>query len=338
MRKQHPDENSPRENGIGEPSAAAPTDSELSTHLRTSLERLVKTLQEDGSRGILSTGLGLLDGLTNGIEKGNLYVIGAGDSLARTSFLLRVVAEVCLAQRIPTLLFSGDLSGSQVTDRLIYGRNHLPSPSNLNAPSYRKKGSLMRIQKHTQEISESGLVIHDSRDLTIEAIEARAHEESAKSGIGFIVIDHVHLIRSESTPPGTSRKREMSGVIRRIKNLARELELPILVGAHLKRQARRRVPRSGDIRESADIEYEADFIGLLHRQEQFPYVDFYDLLVAKNNSGMLGSIRLYLFRECDWFEQDPPVSDEGEDMTPDDYWGLHDTSRCSSPGRDSSLS
>jgi replicative DNA helicase len=110
-------------------------------------------------------------------------------------------------------------------------------------------------------------------------------------------------------------------VIRALRNLARELGLPILVSAHLKRRADGRVPRSGDIRESGAIEHEADFIGLIHRDGPILHDNCFHLLIAKNNNGPLGTVGLLFVEEIQHFEEGyvlsniPGVSDEEQEMT-----------------------
>jgi replicative DNA helicase len=256
-----------------------------------------------------------LDQMSNGLEPGRVYVIAARPSMGKTSLLLKILAEVCLNQHTPSLLFTGDLTIHQVIDWLIFNRAHTPKCC-LYDPQYTvRKGDVQRIQQRAKELATSGLVLDDRRDMTIEAITAKAREEHVKTGIGLIVIDHLHLIRSESTQPGTSRKREMAGVIRALRNLARELGLPILVSAHLKRRADGRVPRSGDIRESGAIEHEADFIGLIHRDGPILHENCFHLLIAKNNNGPLGTVGLLFIEEIQHFEEGPIVPNEEQEMT-----------------------
>ena len=281
--------------------------------VENALERCRGILFKDLPRRGLSTGFKELDDLSNGLEPGRVYVIAARPSMGKTSMLLQILGEVCLNQHIPSLLFTGDLAIPQVIDRLIFKRA-LISQWHFYDPEYAPcKGDLQRLQKSAQELAVSGLVLEEGRDLTIEAIAARAREERAKTGIGLIVIDHLHCIRSESTQPGTSRKHEMTGVIRSLRNLARELELPVLVSAQLKRRAEGRLPRIGDIRESGAIEHEADFIGLLHKERQIECG--FDLLISKNNNGPLGSIGYLFVGDIQRFEEGlmipglPDVSD-----------------------------
>ena len=286
--------------------------------VKNALERCRGILSRDLPRCGLSTGFKELDEMSNGLEPGRVYVIAARPSMGKTSLLLQILGEVCLDQQIPSLLFTGDLAIPQVIDRLIFNRALSPQCC-LYDPQYTpSKGDLERIQKHAKKLADSGLVLDDRRDMTIEAIAARAREERAKTGIGLIVIDHLHCIRSESTQPGTSRKHEMAGVIRSLSNLARELELPVLVSAQLKRRADGRLPRIGDIRESGAIEHEADFIGLLHRERQIQCV--FDLLICKNNNGPLGTIGFLFVEEIQRFEEGlivpdvPNMSDEEQQI------------------------
>ena len=275
------------------------------------------------SRGIFSTGISYLDDMTQGLEPGRVYVIAARPSMGKTSLLLQILTEVCVKQQVPSLFFSGDLTIPHVIDRLIFNRALVPLSKLHDPASSVTKGDLQRIQKSALELVASGLILNDSRDLTIEEVAAISREERAKAGIGFVVIDHLHLIRSESTRPGTSRKHEMARVIRAIRNLARELELPILVSAHLKRRADGRLPTSGDIRESRAIEYEADFIGLLHREGQMPNEDCVELRIDKNHNGPTGAVTLILIPEIQRFDEFPTVASEESEVIQawqDDQW------------------
>ncbi|QTN34164.1 DnaB-like helicase C-terminal domain-containing protein [Akkermansiaceae bacterium] len=292
----------------------APEATDVKSLVQNALERCQGLLFCDvASRG-LSTGLSLLDEMSNGLEPGRVYLIAARPSMGKTSLLLQILAEVCLKQQIPSLFFTGDLSVPEVIDRLVFNRAMAPLHA-LTDPAYTpNKGDLMRIQKSAHELAGSGLILDGIRDLTIEAIAAKARDARAEAGLGFIVIDHLHLIRSESTPSETSRKRETVRVIHEIRNLALELGLPILVSAHLKRRAEGRLPRIGDIREAGAIEHEADFIGLLHREPPITDEECVELLVAKNNNGPPGAIRLFLTKEIQRFEEGPVVPNEEQEM------------------------
>jgi replicative DNA helicase len=293
----------------GNTNADLPRNTGVKTLVANAIERCRGILLRDLPRRGLSTGLSELDDMSNGLEPGRVYVIAARPSMGKTSLLLKILGEVCLKQQIPSLLFTGDLTIPQMIDRLIFNRAYMAQCSLHNPQYVVSKGDLQRIMKSAQELASSGLVLDDSRNMTIEAIAAKAREEHDKRSIGLIVIDHLHSIRSESTPPGTSRKAEMTAVICSIRDLARELEVPILMSAHLKRRADGRLPRSGDIRESGAIEHEADFIGLLHREGPIPYEDCFDLLIAKNNNGPLGTIGLLFTEEIQRFEKGPIFPD-----------------------------
>lgn len=306
----------PGSNPERESAADTPGCGRLDDHVKDAIDRFLKILErmpsKPPSKG-LSTGLSHLDEICHGLEPGRIYLIASRPSLGKTALLMSIIAEVCLNQKTPALFFSGDLAIPQIVESLIFNRASAPL-SAFDSGNLPNKSGLLRIQKCARELAESGLVLDDGRDMTIEAISARAREERTKAGIGLIAIDHLHLIRSESTHPGTSRKREMNAVVRELRNLARELALPILVSAHLKRRAEGRLPRCSDIRESGAIEYEADFIGLLHREGMSAEGCFFELLVAKNNNGPLGHVRLCLIRDLQRFEE----FSEGEEIPEDE--------------------
>jgi replicative DNA helicase len=287
----------------------------LLSYVNNAVERYQKLLEFGLPKGPpkgLSTGFSLLDGMCHGLEPGRVYVIASRPSLGKSTLLLNIIAAVCLNQKTPSLFFSGDLTIPQIVDRLIFNQASAPLSALFDPEYVPTKGDLQRIQKCALELVDSGLVLDDRRDMMIEAIAAKAREERAKNGIGLIAIDHLHLIRSEATRPDTSRKREMAAVIGEIKSLAKELELPVLVSAQLKRRADWHLPRIGDIRQATAIEHEADFVGLLHKEVSDE--DCVKLLIAKNNNGPLGTVRLFLSAELQRFEQGPVVYHEENEM------------------------
>ena len=114
--------------------------------------------------------------------------------------------------------------------------------------------------------------------------------------------------------PGTARKCEMARVMRELKCLAQELQVPVLVSAQLKRRADGRVPRIGDIRGAGAIGREADFVGLLHREGSISAENCFELRIAKNHHGPSYAVSFFLDRRLQWFEQGPPVLNEDEEL------------------------
>jgi replicative DNA helicase len=293
----------------GDTSADLPGHTNVKTLVVNALERFQGILFQNLPRRGLSTGLSELDEMSNGLEPRRVYVIAARPSMGKTSLLLQILGEVCLKQKIPSLLYTSDLTIPQVIDRLIFNRAMVPQCFFYDPEYHPCKGDLQRIQKNAQELGCSGLVLEDGRNITVEVIAAKAREERDMRSTGLIVIDHLHSIRSESMQPETSRKREMGKVIHELKYLARELGLPILVSAHLKRRTEGRLPRSGDIRESGTIKHEADFIGLVHREGPITYEDCYEMLIAKNNNGPLSTVGRLFIEEIQRFEKGPIFPD-----------------------------
>lgn len=297
--------------------ADTPNCGRLVNHVRDAKDRFQQILErmpaKPPSKG-LSTGFSQLDEICHGLEPGRIYLIASRPSLGKTTLLMNIIAAVCLNQKTPALFFSGDLTIPQIVERLIFNRASAPL-SAFNDPQYCPgKSDLLRIQKCAREVADSGLVLDDGRDMKIEAISAKAREEHTMTGIGLIVIDHLHLIRSEAIRPDASRKREMAHVMREIRSLARELQLPVLVSAQLKRRADQRVPRIGDIRQAAAIEDHADFVGLLHRECPSADEDRVKLLIAKNNNGPCGSVRLFFSAKLLRFDQESFVGNEENEI------------------------
>lgn len=277
-------------------------------------------------RGI-PTGFANLDEMTGGLRPGNVFVIASRPSMGKTSLMLNILEHVCVGQKIPSLVFSGDLTASEITQRLIFNRACSPLRYDTDHDYMPfTKGELQRIEKAALEVARANLFVDEARGLAIEDLREKARQSMSTDMIRFIAIDDLHLLRSICPQAKPSRKREVTEVFSAIKGLARELDIPILVLAQLKRRAETRVPRITDIRESGVIEHEADLIGLLHRRDQVSesdkagqtYDSRFELLLAKNRHGTTGALDLAFWSDIQFFW---PIPSEDEQIR--EAWDDH---------------
>ncbi|MEI6818278.1 MAG: DnaB-like helicase C-terminal domain-containing protein [Verrucomicrobiota bacterium] len=277
----------------------------------------------------LDTGFPELDRIIGGLAPGKLVVIASRPGMGKTTLMLNIVEHLCFEKKISGYVLTGDLSATDLVERLILGGARVSHEQISSQPTELTKGDLLRIQRAAVTIAGSANIVDDTRGISIESLRSKVLLAKESNEIAFVAIDHLHLLSSDAQKPWPSRKQEMDEVVRQLKSLARELDLPVLVLAQLKRRADSRpFPTLSDLRESAALEYEADVIGLLHRRqggeingEHVPEdQSWIELKIAKNRQGQTGSAGFIYFDVIQSFF--PVLTEEGEmRMAWDDHRG-----------------
>lgn len=220
------------------------------------LDRISDSI-ENPNPGI-KTGWTDIDNLLGGIRGGNLTIIAARPSMGKTSAALNISDH----QQKPVLIFSLEMSESEVIDRLISGRGvdhgRLRNPSSLTESDWPK------ITAATQELAKKKILINDTGGISMSAIEALSRKAHGTYNLALIVIDYLQLV----TVKAESRLQEVSEVSRRLKALAKNLNVPVLALSQLNRAAEHKsAPTLSDLRESGQIEQDADQVVFIQREE-----------------------------------------------------------------------
>lgn len=269
-----------------------------------SLERIMKD-GETGPQG-LSTGFEKLDKMSNGLKPGDLFVVAARPSMGKTSFLMNIVEHVILDEKKPALVFSCEMPSAQLVERLLLARAGV-SKQHILAVRKPKKEVLKKITESIRMMKESRLIIDDTAGISISELRAKARRVVRDHpDLACIGVDYLQLMRSHTKQAQNSREREIAEISGGLKNLAKELQVPIVVLAQLNRGPENRpgrtkgIPMMSDLRESGAIEQDADMIGLLYRnayyatndEEREQEGDNANLLLAKNRNGPTGDVPL----------------------------------------------
>ena len=257
-----------------------------------------------------------LDKTLNGFSPSNLYILASRPAMGKTALALNVAEQICFRNRIPVGIFSLEMSASQLLHRLICSQSEVESEKiqtgSLNGSEYQRiVSSINEMQKHT-------MVIDDQPGLKITDLRARARRMKETHNIGFLAIDYLQLIYGSGTMRSQeNRQIEISEISRMLKNLARELNIPVLCCAQLSRRVEERQghrPMMSDLRESGSIEQDSDVVMFLLRRE---YYDPYDkpgmaeIIVAKNRHGPVGSVHLTYRKELAQFANYIPMGQPG---------------------------
>ncbi len=223
-----------------------------------------------------------------------------------TAFAVNIAENLCFKSGIPVGIFSLEMTAEQLLHRLICSQAEIESEKlrtgNLNGADFQRiVGAVNSMQKAT-------MVIDDQPGLKITDLRARARRMKETHGIQFLVIDYLQLISgSGNSKSAENRQNEISEISRMLKNLARELNIPIVCLSQLSRKVEERPghrPMMSDLRESGSLEQDSDVVIFLLRRE---YYDPYDkpglaeVIVAKNRHGGVGSVFLTFRKELAQF-------------------------------------
>ncbi len=295
--------------------------------LKDSVKQAIKRFEQllSGQQALqgLTTGFERLDAMSGGMKPGEMFVVAARPSMGKTSFMMNIVEHVCLDLNKPSLVFSCEMTSLQLVQRLLYARARF-SVSRFAKGFVPGKPEIARVQETGLEIGRSTLFIDDTAGISIDELRAKARRKWRDSGIAFIAIDYLQLLKSRSKQAETSREREIAEISGGIKNLAKELSVPILILAQLNRGPETRagsgagIPRMSDLRESGAIEQDADLVGLLYRhayyakddQERAALEGKAELVLAKNRNGETGGVPLTFIADLMRFESGPPADEK----------------------------
>lgn len=285
------------------------------------LQQRQQTFQEKGPGESGITGIPThfidIDKMLNGFNNSNFMILAARPSMGKSAIAINLAENICFKNQIAVGVFSLEMSATQILHRIISSQSEVESEKiltgSLSGSEYQRiVAAVNMMQKHT-------MVIDDQPGLKITDIRARSRRMKEAYNVGFIVIDYLQLISGSGNSRGPeNRQTEISEISRMLKNLARELNIPILCLAQLSRKVEERQghrPMMSDLRESGSIEQDADIVMMLFRRD---YYDKYDkpglaeLLVCKNRHGPVGDIQLAFRREIGQFANYSPVHGQPE--------------------------
>lgn len=261
--------------------------------------------REPTGHGVMS-GLGELDDITGGFQPGQLIIVAARPSIGKSALAQGILTTAAADQGIASLLVSLEMSRAEVGERLLAARSGLDGHL-LKHPRLMRADDNRRLFDASEDLRTFPFWVDDSPSRTLTQIAAVARRLKRQHGLGLAVIDYIQLIDAQPRK-GESRQEQVARISHRLKGIARELSIPVIALAQLNRQSEQREdrrPRLSDLRESGQIEADADLVILLHRPELADPNDRpgeADAIVAKNRNGPVGTARLRFVKHCTRFE------------------------------------
>ena len=257
--------------------------------LTASFDRLDE-LQKMGSglRGV-PTGFKQLDSMLAGMQDSNLIVLAARPGVGKTAFGLNIARYVAVEKKMATCIFSLEMSKEELADRLLVRQGLIDAwklkTGQLSDTDFGALSEAMGV------LAEAPLYIDDTPGLTVTELRTKARRLQVDKGIRFIVVDYLQLMHGTSRD---NRVQEVSEISQGLKNLARELKIPVMAMAQLNRQMESRggKPKLSDLRESGSIEQDADVVMFLHREDE-EVREMVMCSIEKHRNGPTGQFNLY---------------------------------------------
>ena len=282
------------------------------TPIKDVLEANIAYLEELSKLGAgnltgLATGFTELDKMTLGLQKSDLIILAARPGEGKTSLALNIAVNAALKKNAVVLIFSLEMSEASLGLRLLSSQADVNSLDIRNGKAFKDTASSLRIGEAAQELAKTKIFIDDTVGIQMSEIKNKCR--SLKQ-LDLVIVDYLQLMDMDYGGSGKTsrmpenRQQEVTTLTRMLKQLARDLECPVLVLSQLSREGSRRsnsTPILTDLRESGAIEQDADIVMFIHQKKESkdgtgPDVNLTrELIIAKHRQGETGSITLRWF-------------------------------------------
>jgi replicative DNA helicase len=266
--------------------------------LKDAYERAERADKDEAYLGI-STGFKDLDDLLGGFQKSDLVILAARPSVGKTSLALDMMRHAALVEGKTVAFFSLEMSKTQIMDRLLGMQSGIPFWEIRTGRLSDKK--FVKLADTMGELADGNIFIDDQAGQHINALRTKARRLALEKGLDIIFVDYLQLMHGNSKE---SRTLEVGEISQGLKNIAKELEIPVVALSQLSRaieQRQSRRPQLSDLRESGSIEQDADVVMFIDREEVWdPETEnkgVGELIVAKHRNGPTGLVKLAFVNE-----------------------------------------
>jgi replicative DNA helicase len=264
--------------------------------LNESMEMLDKLSTHESDVTGVPTGFRDVDARLSGLQPQNLILVAARPAMGKSSFVMNIAHHVSLIERIPTVIFSLEMSQIEIVQRLICSEARVDTKA-LRAGRI-SDVEWQRVSNAVGRLDEAKLFIDDTPSISMMEIRAKCQRLKRNNELGLVIVDYIQLM--QSTRRTENRVQEVSELSRSLKILAKELNVPVLAVSQLSRQPEQgggdRRPHLAHLRESGSLEQDADVVMFVYRDEMYnqdsPAKGEAEIIVAKHRNGPTGIDRL----------------------------------------------
>jgi replicative DNA helicase len=295
--------------------------------LGDTFDRIDKLHKNKGKIRGIPTGFVDLDKITGGLQKSDLIILAARPGVGKTTFALDLMRHIAIREKKSVGFFSLEMSRDQLVDRILSAEAGLPlyKIRNGQLSDAPESDDFPRLGHAMGALSESKIYIDDLGSANIMEVRTKARRLQMEHGLDFLVIDYLQLMEGRAN--SESRVQEISEISRGLKQIAKELDVPILALSQLNRSVEQRnppIPKLADLRESGSIEQDADIVMFIYRESvynknlEFDRKHLAELHLSKHRNGPTDTIQMFFdhekvsYRNLDkkFASQAPPPSDK----------------------------
>jgi replicative DNA helicase len=273
---------------------------------RSAYAEIEESSRHKGIVSGLDTGFADLNRMTGGLHKQNLVVVAARPGLGKTSFCLNIACHAAICGERSVGIFSLEMSKPEIMKRMISSQAEVDA--NRIQGGYLTRDDWTRINQATTSLSAAPIYIDDSANLTMLQVRAKSQRLAMEHGIDLLVVDYLQLVSGSRRYE--NRTQEVTEISRGLKNLAKELDIPVIAVSQLNREVEKRSggrkPQLSDLRESGAIEQDSDLVLFISREgtdEDFGAGDCTaEVSIGKQRNGMTGAFKLMFRKRITRFE------------------------------------
>ena len=259
------------------------------------LDKIELASKNKGSVTGIPTGFVDLDYKTSGMQPSDLVLIAARPSMGKTAFVLNIAQHMAFKNDVTVAIFSLEMSKEQLVNRLFSLESKVDSQSirtgNLSDDDWAK------LIEGAGIIGRSHLIIDDTPGISVGELRSKCRKYKLEHNLGIIIIDYLQLMTGSKK--SDSRQQEISDISRSLKEVARELNVPVIALSQLSRAVEQRPdhrPMLSDLRESGAIEQDADVVMFIYRDDYYnkdsEKKNIAEIIIAKQRNGPIGTVEL----------------------------------------------
>jgi len=250
--------------------------------------------------------------MTAGLHNSDLVIVAGRPAMGKTAFMLNMARNIAVKERQPVAIFNLEMSKEQLATRMLSTESGVESEKLRNGNL--GDSDWTQIAEGMSVLSNAPIYFDDSSDISVQSIRSKCRKLKMEKDIKVVFIDYLQLMTNNGGRHNDSRANEVSDMSRALKVMARELNIPVIVGSQVSRGVESRQdkrPMMSDLRESGAIEQDADIIMFLYRDEVYnketEYKGVAELIIGKHRNGATGTCNLVFDAEHSAFKNMSPM-------------------------------
>jgi replicative DNA helicase len=270
----------------------------LKDELAEAWERLDTLHNSKGELRGIPSGFPELDNKLAGFQKADLVILAARPSMGKTSLALDIARQASVNHNIPVGIFSLEMSSQQLVDRMLAAQSNVDAWK-LRTGKLSKEEDFAAIRQSLDKLSQAPIFVDDQPGNNILKMRSVARRLKSEKGLGLLIVDYLQLMVPTGNKSNDNLVQQVTEISRSLKNLARELDIPVIALSQLSRavESRGGKPRLSDLRDSGSIEQDADVVMFIHREDKYKEdsekTNIAEILIEKHRNGETGKIELY---------------------------------------------